>query len=69
MTPALFIARMRRERDPNWSDVQHLLDLVRSGDVIAAPAADSGAINAISNLSHAMQIADARHAARREAGE
>ena len=69
MTPVTFIARMRTCTDPNWSDVQHLLDLVRSGDVIAAPAADTAAGNAIGNLSHAMQIADARHAARREAGE
>ena len=69
MTLSAFMAAMRTCTDPNWSDVQHLLELVRSGDVIAAPDADSGAINAIGNLSHAMQIADARHAARREAGE
>ena len=30
---------------------------------------DAAAVSAIGNLSHAMQIADARHAARREAGE
>lgn len=60
-TPAQFIANLRRTRDPNWSDMQHLLDLVWSGEVGATPPAAS---NAIGNLSHAMQIADARYAER-----
>lgn len=45
MTPAAFMAALRKTRDPNWSDVQHLLDLVWSGDVIARPA-DTHASNA-----------------------
>jgi hypothetical protein len=34
MTDAEFIARLRRVPDPSLSDVQHLLELVRAGDVV-----------------------------------
>ncbi|MGP9804062.1 hypothetical protein [Paracoccus sp. NSM] len=40
-TPAEFIAALRqRHSDPTLSDMQRLLDLIRSGDVIAAPTDD-----------------------------
>ena len=42
-------------------DTQAMLDRIRSSA--------AASVNALGNLSHAMQIADARHAERREAGE
>lgn len=32
-TPEDFIAALRKTRDPNWTDVQHLLQLVWQGEV------------------------------------
>lgn len=48
------------------SDTDAALARVRA---VNARLSSLAADNAIGNLSHAMQIADARHAARREAGE
>ena len=61
--------------DHNWADGRRdevLRDLQKIADelgLVIAVRDDTAAGNAIGNLSHAMQIADARHAARREAGE
>ena len=52
------LATIARTVDP---DTQALLDRIR--------ASAAASVNAMGNLSHAMQIADARHAERREAGE
>jgi len=38
-TATKFIARLRETRDPNWSDLEHLLQLVWIGEVIAKPEA------------------------------
>ena len=48
-------------------DTTAALDRVRAG--VHSRIQDVASVNALGNLSHAMQIADARHAERREAGE
>ena len=56
----------KQRRESMARDLQAIADHLGLTLVVPSGAA---AVNAIGNLSHAMQIADARHAARREAGE
>ncbi|WP_277022194.1 hypothetical protein [Paracoccus hibiscisoli] len=56
----------KQRRESMARDLQAIADHL--GLSLVVPS-DAAAVSAIGNLSHAMQIADARHAARREAGE
>lgn len=53
--------------DKDCCDTSAALARVRAG--VRSRINDMAASNALGNLSHAMQIADAHHAERREAGE
>lgn len=57
-TTAEFIDAFRKTRDPNWSDIQHLMALVWVGEVGAMPKDDTAARNAMANNRHAFEIAD-----------